>query len=753
MSTHTPLSPIRYRIKPPRIRWVSRNRAALLLAAAGLLLASLLARWDVPPLAAADGGAGAAADSASVPLGFSPRSYAPQRRWERRYLRLVSTKRCGEYLRQLTAEPHVAGTPGDHRVSQFIFDEFKRDGLNPQMIEYRVLLSYPKQIAVELVEPERIKLANPEPIIRGDKQTQVSDPMANMPWNAYSPSVDITAPVVYANYGNSDDYDELAKLGISVKGKIVLVRYFHGYRGGKSLEAEKRGVAGIIVYSDPADDGAGRGTVYPKGPWGPLGHFQRGSVVYDFLVPGDPLTPGWASTESASRIPQSESRILPRIPMVPLSGADAAEILKRLGGPQVQSEWQGGLPFAYRTGGGKAMVHLALEMEYRKTPIWDVIGRIPGTQEPDKLVILSNHHDAWVYGAVDPSSGTASMLEAARVLGQLVREGFRPRRTILLGSWDAEEYTLTGSTEWGEEHEAALRKNAVVCLNVDSATSGQDFTVSTVPAMLPAIIDAAQAVRDPATERSIYDRWRKRSSKGNIRSYAVSGATAGPVPFGVLGGGSDFMVFLQHEGVPSLDMIFDGPYGVYHSVYDDYEWMARFGDPGFRYHAAMSRLWGLLAMRFANAELLPFDYSAYATEVEAYVGGLQSDAPPEFVSKQLQPLIQKCNDWQKEARQVNALLEAWRRGNSAEIRPEVINQILMQQERALLAEQGIPGRPWFRHLIYAPLPSYEAETLPGLREALQQSNLPQAREQAVALEKAIDHAKAILRNGLSKESD
>jgi len=712
------------------------------------------------------------AEEHPVPLGFSPQSYAEQRRWEQRYLELPNAARCGKYLRRLTAKPHVAGTLGGRRVTQFIFEEFQRAGLNPEIVEYRVLLSYPKKVAVELVAPARVKLANPEPAIPHDKDTRVRDPMIRMPWNAYSPSADLIAPVVYVNYGNADDYEQLAKLGVSVKGKIVLVRYFQGYRGGKSLEAEKRGATGVIVYSDPADDGSAKGATYPNGPWGPLGHFQRGSEVYDFRVPGDPLTPGWASTPSAKRIAQSEAQILPKIPMVPLSAADAAEILKRLDDPPAPKTWQGGLPFAYRTGNEAAQVHLALEMENRVTPIWDVIGRIPGSQEPEKLVILSNHHDAWVYGAVDPASATASMLETARALGQLLREGFRPRRTILLGSWDAEEYTLTGSMEWGEEHEAELRKNAVVCLNVDVSTSGEDFTVSTVPALLPAIVEATQAVRDPATGRSIYERWRDQPRSGNIRSYAVSGAARGPVPFGVLGGGSDFMVFLQHAGVPALDMIFDGPYGVYHSVYDDYAWMERFGDPGFRYHAAMSRLWGLLALRFANADLLPFDYSIYATEVAAYLQSLEELSPADFFASEIQPLIKKCSDWQAVAAQTTAELEASRRGSSSvtalserrgerrspttsgpapTATTEEINARLMSQERALLEEQGIPGRPWFRHLIYAPLPSYKAETLPGLREALEDTDLARAGDQAARLGQAIDRAIGVLRQSAGAE--
>jgi N-acetylated-alpha-linked acidic dipeptidase len=368
-------------------------------------------------------------------------------------------------------------------------------------------------------------------------------------------------------------------------------------------------------------------------------------------------------------------------------------------------------------------------------------------------VILSNHHDAWVYGAVDPSSGTATMLETARALGALLKKGIRPRRTIILGSWDAEEYTLTGSTEWGEQYADDLRKNGVICLNVDSATSGQDFTVSMSPALLPAVTEAAQAVRDPASGESVYERWKKRRPEASIRSYAVeseSGKTSGSVPFGILGGGSDFMVFLQHNGVPSLDMIFDGPYGVYHSVYDDFEWMKRYGDPGFRYHAAMSRIWGLMALRFANADLLPFDYSVYAGEVKAYLEGLKKIAPADFFDSDIRPLIEKCEAWHEAAANTAASLET-RRGWESSPLPSTprsdseMNSQLMSEERALLNDQGLPGRPWFRHLIYAPLPSYDAETLPGLRETLEAKDLLGAHEEAKRLGEALDKARELLR--------
>lgn len=711
-------------------------RLGLLLAALALLAPAVNVRAQ-----RAASGADPASASLKVPLGFSPQTYRSQERWEKRFLGLPQAADCGKLLRRLTSVAHTAGTPGDHQISEMIYQEFVRDGLDAQIVSYRVLLSYPKKIKVDIVSPQHVELAHPEPPIAGDADTRIADPFYQMPWNGYSPSADLTLPVVYAGYGTAQEYKQLEKMGVSVRGKIVLVRYFHGYRGGKSLEAEKQGAAGMIIYSDPADDGAGRGKVYPHGPWGPLGHFQRGSVVYDFRVPGDPLTPGWASTPGARRIPQSESRILPKIPMVPLSAADAREILKRLGGKKAPHDWQGGLPFTYHVGRGRVRVHMALDMEFRDTPIWDVIGKIQGSEEPNQLVILSNHHDAWVYGAVDPSSGTAAMLETARALGRMVREGFRPRRTIVLGSWDAEEYTLTGSTEWGEEHEAELRKNAVVCLNVDSATSGQDFTVSMVPALLPAVMEATQDVKDPATGESVFERWKSRPAAGNIRSYAGSTASGAPVQYGILGGGSDFMVFLQHDGVPSLDMIFDGPYGVYHSLYDDYDWMARYGDPGFHYHAAMSRIWGLLALRFADADLLPLDYSPYAREMDAYLEGLKKIAPADFARTEIEPLQKKCRAWGKAATQMRQTLNAFRAGTApASLAASHFDSETMAEERALLNEGGIPGRPWFRHLVYAPLPSYEPETLPGLREALEAHDLNRAREQAQLLGEALDRA-------------
>ncbi|MBV9304436.1 MAG: M28 family peptidase [Acidobacteriaceae bacterium] len=657
------------------------------------------------------------AASAKIPLGFTPSSFSSESRWEEQLMSTVSPQRCRTYLRKLTSEPHVAGTAGDRRVSEYIASEFRKDGLETELVEYKVLLSYPEYVSLEMVAPDRRRLANPEPPISGDRDTEVSDPIAHIPWNAYSPSADLTRPVIYVNYGRPEDYDRLEKLNVTVRNRIVLARYFHGYRGGKSLEAEKRGVAAVIVYSDPEEDGAAKGKVYPDGPWGPLFHFQRGATVYDFIAPGN-----------------AEPRILPKIPMIPLSAADAKEILGAMRGREAPGEWQGGLRSSigpYHMGDGNTQVHFSVGLENRVTPIWDVIGRIRGTEEPERLLVLSNHHDAWVYGAVDPGSGTATMLELARAFGEMLRSGFRPRRTILFGSWDAEEFTLTGSTEWGQQHESELRQNGVVCLNVDSATSGDKFTVSTVPSMLRAIIEAAQAVREADTKHSVYEGWKQqRKAAGNIRSYRVEGASSAGVPFGVLGGGSDFMVFLQHDGVPSLDMIFDGPYGVYHSLYDDFEWMSRFGDPTFVYHATMANLWGVLALRFANADTVPLDYSLYGREIESYLKEIEKTAPA-AMRRELASLVEKCHAWQQAATELTDMEKS---------PAEALNRTLMDEERALLSEHGIPGRPWFRHLIYAPLPSYEAETLPGLREALVAHDLDRAVAQARELGAAFDRA-------------
>lgn len=678
--------------------------------------------------------------------GFTPARSSWERTYEQKLLALPKPEECDALLRELTRTPHVAGTPGNARVGDLIAEEYRKAGLEVETPSYDVLLSYPKRAALEIVGEPEVKLARPEEPISSDPDS--ANPEAAVPWNAYSPSCDLTAEVVYANRGSASDYEELARRGVDVRGKIVLTRYFGGYRGGKALEAENRGAAAVLVFSDPIDDGWFQGDVYPDGPWGPPSHFQRGSNVYDFIVPGDPLTPGWASTDGARRIAESESRILPKIPMLPLSARDAAEILSRLGGRSVPEGWQGvALERAYHTGPGPVRLHLAIENTRERRTIRDVIGVLRGTDEPDRVVLLSNHYDAWVYGAVDPSSGTATMISLARALGALAREGYRPRRTIVFGSWDAEEYTLTGSTEWGEEHEERLRRNAVVCLNVDGSASGPIFTASASPLLFEAIRAAAADLPDPgAPGKSVADTWRERSGAANVRGYGAASAENADLPISILGSGSDYTVFFNRLGVPSTDLIFDGPYGVYHSVYDSYTWMATVGDPGFRYHAAMARYAGLLALRFANSDALPFDAAAYGREIADYAEDVArlDGARPHAAA--LADLGRRARAWSAAAAAARARVErrvASGRASAADLARA--NDWLMSLERALLAEEGIPDRPWFRHLVYAPLPSYEAETLPAIREAVLAGRdpAPQIRVLAGKLDAARRAAEAI----------
>ncbi len=671
--------------------------------------------------------------------GFAPGSLAVQRELEGKLKSLPRAENARRNHLRLTEDPHVAGTPGGKAVADFIHSEFKRYGVPVEMVEYDVLLSYPETVDVRMVRPIEVELANPEEGYDGDKDS--FDSRVDPPWHAYAASGEVTSQVVYVNYGRAEDYDRLERLGIDVRGKIALARYFKGYRGGKSLEAERRGVAALIIYSDPADDGYVQGDVYPSGPWGPGSHVQRGANVYDFKVPGDPLTPGWASTKGARRIAEEESEILPKIPTLPLSSDDASNILENLAGVAAGAEWQGGLPFTYHLGPGPAEVSVDLEITRERRTIYDIIGRIEGSEEPDQFVILSNHHDAWVYGGVDPSSGTASLLELARVFGQLSAEGWKPRRTLILAAWDAEEYTLTGSTEWGEENAEAMRRGAVACLNVDASTSGGLFSASAVPSLRRFIIDVARDIGDPGGERSVFEKWAASRDGGNIRGYAVNVESRLPVDIGILGSGSDYTVFFNFLGVPSVDMLFDGPYGVYHSQYDNHAWMSRFGDPGFRYHRTMSSLWGVMAVRLANADLLPFDYEEYGRDLALYVKDLEPLAADHL---DLKPLRDAVDAFTEAAVQAAQRTEKMLTEGADRARLKKFNEALMKVERDFTVAEGIPGRPWFKHLIYAPLPSYQAETLPGVREALVEKDWTRAERQRDVLVAAVRRAAATL---------
>ena len=522
--------------------------------------------------------------------GFTPLHGTPEAQWEARLKSAISTDGIQQYHRYFTSMPHPAGTKADHDVAAYIAEEWKKQGIEDVVIrQYDVLGTRPISTSLEMVAPKKYTAALRESAYEVDPDTK--NPDVSSAWIGFSSSGEVTAPVVYAHSGNPDDYEYLRQHGIEVKGKIVLVRYSnpYSYRGFKALTAQKLGAAALLIYSDPAEDGYKKGKVFPDGPWGPESHIQRGAITYDFMVPGDPLTPGWASLPGAKRIPESEAVSLPHIIALPLSWHDAQPLLENMDGAAAPQEWQGGLPITYRLG-GSVVAHLKVEMDNSTQPYYVVEGRIKGSEFPDEWVLLGNHHDAWVYGGVDPSSGTASMMELTRAFGSLLKGGVRPRRTIVFGSWDGEEIGLTGSTEWGEQFADDLRTKLVAYLNVDSSASGPNFQGGASGSLAPFLVETTRAIQDPGGG-SLHDAWLKSTAAERKDAHDTQPVSDDNVVNTRIGSGSDHTVFLNFLGRPVITLQFDGPYGVYHSVYDDYYWMNHFGDPGYKYHAAMSQLW------------------------------------------------------------------------------------------------------------------------------------------------------------------
>src|SRR5689334_5570647 len=546
--------------------------------------------------------------------GFTAERAAAERRWEEQFRAVPSPASAREHLRRLTLEPHVAGTKEDYATAVYVRDQLRSYGLNAEIREYQVWMNYPNAPTVlELITKGRQRLETREAIVPGDPTS--SNPKISPLFNGYSASGDVTAPVVYANYGLPNDYDDLKKAGVDVKGKIVVVRYGNSFRGVKAKVAEQNGAIGCIIYSDPEDDGYMQGDVFPKGPWRPVASGQRGSVQYLFDYPGDPLTPGKPAIAGTPRLKPEEATDLTRIPVQPIAYDVARTILSQLKGPLRPRGFQGGLPFAYHVGGtNDVKLRLKVDMDYKLRTIWDVVTRIDGNEEKDRWVVLGNHRDAWVFGAVDPNSGTSTMLEVGHGFGELLKQGWKPRRTIILCSWDAEEYGLVGSTEWAEEMADDLRTKAVAYLNLDAAVSGPNFGASSVPSLWKLIRGAARDVKDPKTGKSVYQQWQDRSRENRPEG----DQDMHEARIAALGSGSDYTPFLQHLGVASTDMSFNGDYGVYHSAYDSFYWMDQFGDPNFTYHVAAAQLWGTLAMRLADADGLPLDYTDYAHKVSDY---------------------------------------------------------------------------------------------------------------------------------------
>jgi N-acetylated-alpha-linked acidic dipeptidase len=683
-------------------------------------------------------------------FGFTPASAAKQASIEEQYRKLTSTDQISKFHRYLTAEPHPAGSKRNNELAQWMAEQWREQGLEDVTVhEYDVLNSRPREISLEMVQPVRFKASLREAPYNVDPDTK--NPAADGAYLGYSASGDVTAPVVYAHSGNPEDYEYLRKQGIDVHGKIVLVRYSnpYSYRGFKALTAQREGAAAILIYSDPAEDGYTRGAVYPDGPWGPKSHIQRGAITYDFIEPGDPLTPGYASVPGAKRIPIEQAVSLPKIMGVPLSWADAKPLLEKMDGPIAPHDWQGGLPLKYKLGGKRVVVHLKVNMDQSTQPYYVTEARIRGSELPDEWVILGNHRDAWVYGGVDPSSGTASMLELTRNLGAMLKQGVRPRRTLVICSWDGEEYALTGSTEWGEQYADELKKKAVAYLNVDEATSGKNFQGQTVGSLAPLLVDVSRTLPAPSGG-TLYDEWKvSRAAELNIKDGSVADVQLADTH---IGSGSDHTVFLNFLGVPVANLTFVGPYGVYHSLYDDYFWMNQFGDPGYRYHALMTQLWGVTALRLANADVLPMDFDFYAENIRKFLADLDQSTPlKDHID--VQSIDQRAMDLQLAGRELN---EAIRRATSGdlnattEVALDSANQTLIQVERNWCNPDGIPGRPWFKHSIYATRFTYAHLELPGLTEAAEAGDWTHASEQAQILRDELAKNTATLRQAIDQ---
>lgn len=666
--------------------------------------------------------------------GFSRESARRQREIERYFYGLPSVEELRRQHRLFTAEPHPAGSERNNELARYIAEKWKEYGWEEVTLHrYDVLISSPREVVVEMVHPKSFRASLREDPYPEDPDTW--NPRVRGAYLALSASGEVTAPLIYAHSGNPEDYELLRKQGLDVRGKIVLVRYSrpYSYRGFKAYTAEREGAAAILIYSDPAEDGYVQGEVFPKGPWGPESHIQRGAITYDFLIPGDPLTPGWASVPGARRIPMEQAISVPRIIAVPLSWRDAQPLLENLDGPPAPKSWQGGLPLTYRLGGQTVHVRVRVEMETDIKPIYVVEGRILGAEFPDEWIVLGNHRDAWEFGGVDPSSGTAAMMELARALGELKKRGMRPRRTIVLCSWDGEEVALTGSTEWGEQFADEVRSKVVAYINVDSAVSGPNLQVAAVPSLAPLVLSLARTLRAPSG-RTLLQAWRLSERTGRSRGAHLVNMR--------IGSGSDHTVFLNHLGVPVSDLSFTGPYGVYHSMYDGFYWMNRFGDPGYRYHRLMVQLWGAMALRLANADILPFDFVIYADQLRHFV---------EEVRRAHGALGVSWPSLLDHIREFRAVAEQWQRARAwaLEWAPREwcarINRQLCQVERNWTHPAGLPGRPWFKHLIYGTRYTYASLELPGITEALERRDLQEAREQVRLLQEAVAKNAALLR--------
>ena len=722
--------------------------------------------------------------------GFSAQSSETERQWEEKLRAIPSPENLRAYMQRLSARPHHVGSPYDQDNAEWILGKFKEFGLDAHIEQFAVLFPTPKQRLVELVDGgPKFTAKLEEPAVPEDPTShQQSEQLPT--YNAYSIDGDVTAPLVYVNYGVPEDYEQLERMGVSVKGKIVIARYYHSWRGIKPKVAAEHGAVGCLIFSDPHEDGFFQGDTFPGGPYRPPDGVQRGSVEDMPLYPGDPLTPGVGATKDAKRLKVEEAPVITKIPVLPISYADAQPLLSALTGRVAPADWRGGLGNTYHVGPGPAKVHLRVTSNWEplKT-LYDVVGKIPGSTFPDEWVIRGNHHDAWVNGAEDPVAGQSALLEEARALGELVKSGWKPKRTIIYCAWDGEEPGLLGSTEWAEEHYEELRAHAVAYINSDSNGRGY-FNVEGSHTLEKFSNDVARDITDPETKLSVWTRARLREiSNARTAEQREEIRKRADLRIPALGSGSDYTTFLQHDGVASLNFGFGGEDGggIYHSIYDDFYWFTHFSDTDFVYGRALAQAGSTAVMRLADADLLPFEFGDFADTVQMYVKELKALAqksqddirernreieegvfqatndpkrplvppaveavPPHLNFAPLENAVDALNrsaaEYRKAVEQVNTKGAA-RSASFAEV-----NKLLMASERKLTNKEGLPTRPWFKHQLYAPgfYTGYAVKTVPAVREAIELKQWKQADEAIAVVAGVLEQEAALISSAARK---
>jgi len=692
--------------------------------------------------------------------GFSVEAARVERGWEGKFRAIPSPANLREYVQRLSARPHHVGSPFDKESAEWILAKFKEWGWDARIEPFEVLFPTPKERLVELVEPTRFLAKLQEPTVPADPTSNQHDEQLPT-YNAYSVDGDVTAPLVYVNYGIPEDYEQLERLAVSVKGAIVIARYGASWRGIKPKVAAEHGAVGCLIYSDPHEDGYFEGDVFPEGAWRPRDGAQRGSVMEMPLYPGDPLTPGVGATPEAKRLPLKDVQTLTKIPVLPISYGDAQPLLAALTGPVAPEGWRGSLPITYHLGPGPAKVHLKVQANWNTKTLYDVIAKIPGVAEPDVWIVRGNHHDAWVNGADDPVSALAALLEEARALGELLRQGWKSKRTIIYCAWDGEEEGLLGSTEWAEMLADELRQHAAVYLNTDA--NGRGYLYAGGSHTLEKFINGvARDIQDPEKNIPVWKRVQlARIARAESPEERQEARERADWRIGALGSGSDYTAFIDHLGVASLNLGYGGEDGggIYHSIYDDFYWYTHFSDTDFRYGRTLAETVGTAVMRLADAELLPFEFTNLADTVRKYVDDLKkilknkqdeirernkqieegvfaatADPKKTSVPPSVEPVPPHLNFAplengvealaQSAQRYAKILAKARENGGAALARASLraVNAKLLESERRLTSPAGLPGRPWFKHQIYAPglYTGYGVKTIPAVREAIEQ---------------------------------